>query len=157
MRLKEFQRKYHIKRIDFSKIIPSEYDKEYSSDRLICPYCGAKNEYEAEETDEILKGTPWQCCECEKWFYAEEEVSIDTTCTPIENKVLEPFTRQYIENNYKYMDKCDKGGCQWNDSIGVVEYKTYKTYAEPFFENMKHKEVECIGNIFDNPESLKGE
>ena len=27
------------------------------------------NEYESESIDEIVRGTPWQCCECEKWFY----------------------------------------------------------------------------------------
>lgn len=71
MKLKEFQEKYHIRRIDFSKVKPTDNDVEYGSDKLICPYCQAVNEYEGEETEEIIKGTPVQCCDCDKWFYAE--------------------------------------------------------------------------------------
>ena len=68
MKLKEFQEKYHIRRIDFNQIKPTENDVEYGNDKLICPYCKAENEYEAEETEEIIKGTPIQCCDCDKWF-----------------------------------------------------------------------------------------
>ena len=46
MKLKEFQEKYHIRRIDFNQIKPTENDVEYGSDKLICPYCKAENEYE---------------------------------------------------------------------------------------------------------------
>lgn len=135
--LKQFQDKYGIRRIDFSKVHEVEHEKTYGSDKLICPYCGAENEYEAEDTDEVLNGTPWQCYECEKWFYAEGEISIDTTCTPIENKVLEPFTRNEIERMYAHMDECDEKGCKWGRNRGVVEWEMYKEYAEPIFENME--------------------
>lgn len=137
LNLKQFQEKYGIKRIDFSKVHEVEEEETYGSDNLICPYCGAENEYEAEQTDEILQGTPWQCYECEKWFYAEGEISIDTTCTPIENKVLEHFTRTEIERSYEHMDKCDENGCKWDGKYGVLEWETYKNYAEPLFENME--------------------
>ena len=100
MKLKEFQEKYHIRRIDFNQIKPTENDVEYGSDKLICPYCKAVNEYEGEETEEIIKGTSIQCCDCDKWFYAEGEVTIDTTCTPIEDKVLEPWVKRNIEHSY---------------------------------------------------------
>lgn len=137
MKLKEFQEKYHIRRIDFNQIKPTENDVEYGSDKLICPYCKAVNEYEAEETEEIIKGTPIQCCDCDKWFYAEGEVTIDTTCTPIEDKVLEPWVKRNIEQSYEHMDTCDEKGCEWYSPFGVVEYETYKQYAEPLFKNME--------------------
>lgn len=137
MKLKEFQEKYHIRRIDFNQIKPTENDVEYGSDKLICPYCKAVNEYEAEETEEIIKGTPIQCCDCDKWFYAEGEVTIDTTCTPIEDKLLEPWVKRNIEQSYEHMDTCDEKGCEWDSPFGVVEYETYKQYAEPLFKNME--------------------
>ena len=137
MKLKEFQEKYHIRRIDFNQINPTGNDVEYGSDKLICPYCKAVNEYEAEETEEIIKGTPIQCCDCDKWFYADGEVTIDTTCTPIENKVLEPWVKRNIEQSYEHMDTCDEKGCEWDSPFGVIEYETYKQYAEPLFKNME--------------------
>ena len=137
MKLKEFQEKYHISRIDFSKVNPTDNDIEYGSDKLICPYCKAVNEYEGEETEEIIKGTSIQCCDCDKWFYAEGEVTIDTTCTPIENKVLEPWVKRNIEQSYEHMDTCDEKGCEWDSPFGVIEYETYKQYAEPLFKNME--------------------
>ena len=137
MKLKEFQEKYHIRRIDFNQIKPTENDVEYGSDKLICPYCKAVNEYEAEETEEIIKGTSIQCCDCDKWFYAEGEVTIDTTCTPIEDKVLEPWVKRSIEQSYEHMDTCDEKGCEWDSPFGVVEYETYKQYAEPLLKNME--------------------
>ena len=137
VKLKEFQEKYHIRRIDFNKIKPTENDVEYGSDKLICPYCKAVNEYEGEETEEIIKGTSIQCCDCDKWFYAEGEVTIDTTCTPIENKVLEPWVKRNIEQSYEHMDTCDEKGCEWDSPFGVIEYETYKQYAEPLFKNME--------------------
>lgn len=51
MNLKEFQEKYHIRRIDFSKVKPTENDVEYGSGKLICPYCGTENEYENDEVE----------------------------------------------------------------------------------------------------------
>lgn len=137
MKLKEFQEKYHIRRIDFNQIKPTANDVEYGSDKLICPYCKAVNEYEAEETEEIIKGIPIQCCDCDKWFYADGEVTIDTTCTPIEDKVLEPWVKRNIEQSYEHMDTCDEKGCEWDSPFGVVEYETYKKYAEPLFKNME--------------------
>ena len=64
-------------------------------------------------------------------------MSIDTTCTPIEDKVIE--RRNHIESDYQYMDGCDEKGCEWDNPWGVVEYETYKEYAEPLFENMEDK------------------
>lgn len=137
MKLKELQEKYHIRRIDFNQIKPADYVVKYASDILICPYCNAENEYEAEEIDEILRGTPVRCCECDKWFYAEGMVTVDTECTPIEAKVLEGWVRRNIEEGYKHMDICAEGGCEWGSPFGVVEYELYKHYAEPLFENME--------------------
>lgn len=135
--LKEFQEKYGIKRIDFSKVHRVDKPITYATDKMICPYCDAEIEYEAEDSDEILQGTPWQCPECEKWFYVDGEVSIETTCTPIENKVLEPHMIRCIEKSYSHMDKCDADGCKWTSPYGVVEWETYKEYAEPLFENIE--------------------
>ena len=140
MKLKEFQNKYHIRRIEFDNVKPVDEIEEYGTDQLICPYCGAVNEYEAESIDEIVRGTPWQCRECEKWFCAEGEFSMETTCTPIENKVLEPFARGSIERAYKHMDECAECGCEWESPFGVVEFTTYKEFAEPLFENERNGE-----------------
>ena len=137
MNLRELSEKYNIRRIDFEKVHEVEAEEEYSSDELICPYCGEDNQFDSEEIDDILGGTAWQCCKCGKWFFAEGELSVSTTCTAIENKVLEPFTRREIEETYKHMDKCAEGGVEWNSPFGVVEYTTYKIYAEPLFENME--------------------
>lgn len=137
MNLKEFQKKYGIRRIDFDKVELSDFEEEYAEDELICPYCKAKIKYDAEEINDILDGTPYQCSNCEKWFYADGEISVDTTCTPIEDKVLEHFTKKYIEDTYSYMDECDSKGCEWDNPYGCVEYELYKQYAEPLFENMK--------------------
>lgn len=142
LNLKKFQRKYGIRRIDFSKVHEVEEEETYGSDKLICPYCGAENEYEAEQTDEILQGTPWQCYECEKWFYAEGEMAIDTTCTPIENKVLERFTRKHIESAYLHMDKCADSDRTWDKPHATVEWEIYKNYAEPIFANMEGENEE---------------
>lgn len=98
MNLKEFQKKYHIRRIDFEKVEPSGFEEEYASDKLICPYCKSSIDYDCEDANDILSGTPFLCPECEKWFYASGEVSIDTTCTPIEDKVIE--RRNHIESDY---------------------------------------------------------
>ena len=35
------------------------------------------------------------------------------------------------------MDICDEKGCEWDSPFGVVEYETYKQYAEPLFKNME--------------------
>lgn len=137
MDLQEFQKKYGIKRINFDEVKSSGYDVEYGTDELICPYCGEEIYFEYTEVDDILNGSPYQCPGCEKWFYASGEVSIHTTCTPIEDKVLDGFTRSCITGTYKHMDECAKCGCQWDSPKGVVEYETYKQYAEPLFENMK--------------------
>ena len=84
-----------------------------------------------------MGGTPYQCPCCEKWFYAEGEILVDTTCTPMEDKVLDGFTKKYIEDTYSYMDECNSKGCEWDKPYGCVEYELYKQYAEPLFENMK--------------------
>lgn len=138
MNLSEFQKKYGIKRIDFSKIKPSAHETEYDTDKLVCPYCGEKIQYEGEEIDDILKGESYKCPECEKWFYVEGEISIDTYCEPLEDAVLK--RKRYIEDIYNYMDKCDRNGCEWEERYGNVEWETYKKYAEPLFENMKMEE-----------------
>lgn len=140
MRLKQLQERYGIRRIDFNKVKLTGKEEQYASDAMVCPYCGHCNEYEGEETDEILKGTPYQCGECEKWFFAQGEIVINTTCTPIEDKVLEPFTRRCIEDNYAHMDRCDMCGCEWDNPFGLVEWETYQKYARPLFENAE-KEV----------------
>lgn len=51
--------------------------------------------------------------------------------------MVEPFTKRCIESNYEHMDQCDRCGCEWDNPFGVVEYETYKKYAEPLFKNME--------------------
>ena len=38
MNLKEFQKKYGIRRIDFEEVEPTDYEKQYAEDKLVCPY-----------------------------------------------------------------------------------------------------------------------
>lgn len=137
MNLKQFQEKYHIRRIDFDKVKPSGKATQYGTDELICPYCDQHDFCELEDWEDYLNGTPYQCNNCGKYFYVNAELSINTTCVPVEEIVLAPLTRKEIENRYEHMDICDKKGCEWDKPQGVVEYETYKQYAEPLFENMK--------------------
>ena len=90
MNLKQFREKFGIKRIDFSKIRKTDLEEQYESDRLRCPYCETVIELYTEDYDDVLKGTSIQCPECEKWFYATGEVSIETTCTPMEDGTSGP-------------------------------------------------------------------
>ena len=141
--LLEFIKELGIKRINFDEIEPSECDEQYADDKLICPYCETEIEYLGEETDTILKGVTYQCPDCEKWFRVEAEVTISTTCTPLENHLLEPWIRREIEATYKHDDECNEKGLIWdvNKKYSYVEWKTYKEYAEPLFENQKIDEV----------------
>lgn len=159
MKLKEFQEKHGIKRIDFEKVMPAEYDEQHSSDNLICPYCGSENELEGEYLEKVLNGTPFQCGNCDKWFYAEGEMTIESTCTPMENKVLEPYIKRNIMRSYKYMDECDRLGCEWDRPYGVVEYETYREYARPLFENEKIDSLAVSQNDRENeePKAMKAE
>lgn len=139
MKLIDFQKKFHIRRIDFGKVSPApdNISETYATDKLFCPYCGAEIEYESEDINGLMNGTPWQCIECEKYFYAHGEISIETTCTPMEDKVLE--NQKYIESMYNYMDRCDQKGVELDGShpSGTIEYDLYKEYAEPLFANME--------------------
>lgn len=139
--LKDFWDRWKIKRIDFGDIFTNEeFDTEYASDKLICPYCKEEIEYEGEDTDEILKGTTWHCYNCEKNFRVEAEVSIETTCIPLEDAVMERWCRQHIEDTYKDADICDEKGMEWDldRPYQYCEYQIFKEYAEPLFENMKN-------------------
>lgn len=139
MNLEDFQKKYGIRRIDFNKVKPTNLNPEYAEDALICPYCKNTVHYDSEDINDILDGTPYQCPHCEKRFYAEGELIVNTTCTPIEDKVLDVFTQKCIEDTYTYMDECDSKGCERDNPYGCVEYELYKQYAEPLFENEKGK------------------
>lgn len=137
MNLKEYQEKYGIKRINFDSIkVDKDLDEERGIDNLVCPYCGKEFEYESEDIDDILHGATYQCPNCEKWFYAKGEIIIDTTCTPIEQAVLD--NRSYIEANYKLIDECEKKGMDFPDyRYGFVEWETYRDWERPLFENME--------------------
>lgn len=142
--LEQFQEKYRIKRIDFNKVKDCEEDTQYGSDRLICPYCEGEFEYESEEIQDILGGEPYQCPCCEKWFYVEGEVSIDTYCYPMEKAVLEH--RSSIEGSYKHMDECAEKGLLFEPNrYGIVEWEVYSEFARPYFENIEKDTVmaEC--------------
>jgi len=137
--LEEFMKECGIKRIDFDAIEPTGLEEEYGTDELICPYCGTHVQYEGEETDEIIRGTVYQCPECERHFNVEAEVSINTTCKPLEDYLLEPWVRRNIEGRYAHDDECDSKGMDWDadKKYSYIEWQTYKEYAEPLFENMK--------------------
>ena len=132
--LREYQAMHGIKRIDFSKVNASGKHKQYSTDELICPYCKAEFDLDSEEIDEVVGGTKYQCPDCEKWFYAEGEISVNTWCTPIEDIVLD--RKVWIEETYKHLDKCEEMGVLFDgDRKGCVEWGTYERYAMPLFEN----------------------
>ena len=38
------------------------------------------------------------------------------------------------------MDECAECGCEWESPFGVVEFTTYKEFAEPLFENERNGE-----------------
>ena len=141
MNLEQFHKKFGIKRIEFSKVRKSDRETQCESDALRCPYCESIIEYESENTEDILKGTPWQCPLCEKWFYAEGEASIDTWCKPMEDAVIEH--RRYIEDAYNHVDKCLEHGLLFDDNrYGNVEWETYYNYAKPYFENLEQEAKE---------------
>ena len=136
MNLSEYQKRFGIKRIDFSKVHETDIEEEYGDDILICPYCHEKIEYESEDTDTIIRGTKWQCPNCEKWFYVDAEVTVNTTCVPIEDAVIDH--RRYIEASYEHIDLCEERGMIFPDHrYGFVEWTTYEDWARPLFENME--------------------
>ena len=136
MNLKQWQEKFGVKRIDFTKIQPSGKAEQMADDKLICPYCENEIEYECEETDDIIKGTTYQCPHCEKWFYASADITVNTYSTPMEDAVLQ--SRRYIEETYKHVDSCEALGIDWEDKqYGYVEWSVYADYAKPLFENME--------------------
>lgn len=139
--LKEFQERFGIKRIDVDKIKPTGLCTKIDSDKLICPYCGTKNELDTEHYDDVLGGTTWQCHECEKYFYASGDVSIDTYCQPLEDAICGTLIGSAIKSNYDYCDKCEAGGVRWPEynPYGIVEWEVYKKYVEPLLENMKKR------------------
>lgn len=138
MNLKEFQEKWGIKRINFDKIdIDEDLDEEFGSDSLVCPYCGYEYNYESEDIDDVLKGSAFQCPECEMWFYAEGEATINTYCKPMEQAVLD--NKRNIQDTYDHVDKCEELGTEWGDRYGNVEWETYKAYARPLFENEERR------------------
>jgi hypothetical protein len=136
MNLEQFHEKFGIKRIDFSKVKKSNIEKQYGEDELICPYCEATIDFESEDIARILEGEAHQCPHCDKWFYAEGEVRIDTTCIPMDQAVMEH--RISIEQSYSHIDKCIECGLRFDDNrYGNVEWETYYNYAKPYFENLE--------------------
>lgn len=137
--LAEFQKKYGIKRIDFGDVDFGNYDTQYGSDELICPYCEETFNWEGEDTDEVIRGKTFQCPNCEKYFRVEAEVEINTTCTPIEDYIMQNWVRDSITNTYKDDDYLDDMGKEWelNKPYGYCEYNVWTNYAEPLFENIE--------------------
>ena len=139
MNLAEFQKKFGIRRIDFDRVHRTDLDEEYGDDKLVCPYCGEEIEYESEDIDDVLHGTSWMRPACEKWFYAEGEATINVTCTPMEDAVID--NRRHIESTYRYIDECEKRGMNFPDNLyGNAEWEVYNKFAQPLFENMKQED-----------------
>lgn len=137
--LKQYQEINGIKRINFNEVEPSEFEEEYASDEMICPYCKKTVPYEAEETDNIIRGTAYQCPYCNEWFYVSAEITVETTCTPMETAVLDH--KRHIEGMYDHMDKCAEHGLLFPPTkYGNVEWETYYEFARPLFENQKMEE-----------------
>lgn len=139
MNLAEYQKRFGIRRIDFSKVHRTNIEEQYGNGDLICPYCQERIEYESEETDTIIRGTAWQCPECGKWFYVDAEVTVNTTCYPMEDAVIN--NRRYIERSYEHIDECEKKGMIFPErQYGFIEWEMYYEWAKPLFENARqHK------------------
>ena len=134
MNLKEYQERFGIKRINFDKVHRTDLDETDGTDNVICPYCGYEFEIEAEDIDSVLRGTVMTCGECDKNFYVEGEATINTTCTPMADAVIN--NRRHIESAYNHSDECDKNGMDFPESrYGFVEWETYRDWARPLFEN----------------------
>ena len=141
MNLAEYQKRYGIQRIDFNKVHRSGLEETYANDKMICPYCQSEIEYEGEETEDVIKGTPYQCFNCGKWFYAEGEVTIDVTCTPMEDAVID--NRLHIERGYEHIDKCEEKGMDFPEkAYGFVEWENYYNWERPLREN-EEKNGKC--------------
>ena len=135
MNLEEYQKRFGIKRIDFNKVHRTDLEEQYADDEMICPYCEYKIQYEAEDTDAVIRGTAWECPECGKWFYVDAEVTVNTTCTPMEDAVIDH--RRYIESSYDHIDQCEARGMDFPEKqYGFVEWETYYKWAKPLFRNM---------------------
>lgn len=136
MNLTEYQKKFGIKRIDFDEVHRTDLEEQYAGDELICPYCECRIQYEAEDTDEIIRGTAWECPDCGKWFYVDAYITVNTTSYPIEDAVID--NRRHIENSYKYIDECEAHGMDFPEkAFGFVEWETYQQWAKPLFENQE--------------------
>lgn len=135
--LTEFQKKWGIKRIDFGDIEPTDLEEQYAEDKFVCPYCGTEMEYESEETEQVLKGMTVECIDCGKNFRVEAEITVNTTCTPLEDYVLQGWVHRNIEGMYQHDDECNEKGLQWDlgNRYGVVEWEVWKEYAEPLIHN----------------------
>ena len=134
MNLSQFREKHCIKRIDFSKVKRSGLEDQCETDALRCPYCKALIELCTDDYDEVLRGSSMQCPTCDKWFYATAEISIETTCIPISDAVID--NKRHIETTYQYMDECDEKGVDFSGKkYGIVEWEIYKEFARPLFEN----------------------
>ena len=135
MNLQEYQKLHGIKRIDFSKVKPSEHEEEYDTDRIVCPYCGYTKKIVIDEIHSILLGKPCKCSECEKWFYIHGKAILETTCTPMEDYVLR--YRKQIEKSYKDVDYCARRMTNFPEYKHDIEWENYDKYARPLFENME--------------------
>lgn len=143
MNLKQWQDKFGVKRIDFSKIKCKGLKTQYESDKMICPYCGTINEFESGDSKEVINGTVWRCCECERNFYVSGDVTINTYARPLEDTIAKTWIGRYIQSMYDHVDKCEKNGMDFPDRrYGFVEWEIYYNYAKPLFENMERDENE---------------
>lgn len=136
MNLAEYQDLFGIKRIDFNKVHRTNLNEQYADDEIICPYCESKIWYEAEDTDEIIRGITWECPDCGKWFYVDAEVTVNTTSYPMEDAVID--NRRYIERSYEHIDECEAHNMEFpKKTYGFVEWETYQKWAKPLFKNQE--------------------
>lgn len=135
MKLRDYQKKYGISRIDFSKVKPVDKEKTYSTNEMICPYCGGTSDLADIDIDSITQGMPVYCGWCEKNFYVEAELSLNTICSPIENEILE--RKDSIMANYRHLDVCDAHNVDFDEKIkrGNIEWDIYHEFTKPLLEN----------------------
>lgn len=88
-------------------------------------------------TDIGANGMTVECIECGKNFRVEAEITVNTTCTPLEDFVLKGWVHRNIEGMYRHNDECNEKGLQWdlNRRYEVVEWEVWKEYAEPLIHN----------------------
>ena len=142
MKLKEYKKKFNIKRINFDELDLNKREEKHSKNKMCCPYCNSNSSIDASifTIDNILEGLNVKCEGCHKWFFVTADINFLNK--PIENCVAD--NKELIESSYAFMDEAD----EVPDDIPYdnAEWETYTDFAYPLYENLaldNKKEGRC--------------